>query len=896
AEEAARHAGSSAGSADAAQAAATAAATAADSAAATATQAHKVADIARAADQERLDAQQAAEMAAAEDATREDILKTRAAAWEAGKASRYAAETEQLITDATAPGVDPKTAVHKGRQAALRLLDTGGPWAVAASEAALEGADDSVLAFLNTSLAEARDRDNRVSVLAISMGPAKLEQRLAAETAAIGSPEQVKAFLTTGQYPGKDDDDRVLLSQIMAAGGPGVKAAANKALDGTIEDVRAFLATGQYRAREEDNRVLVTQTLTNATPEVKAAAQAVLSGPAARLEPFLQSGLFQARQRDAFSAMHVATVNAYLADIDGSAALARQYAAEAGQSYATARGAAAEAANYAAQAQNSATQAADWSSKAAASATQAQGSATQAAEYAKQALANAASATAASRSADTSAAIAASYAKRARQYAATAKAAYNQALAEAAAAGRSRDQAFQAAVEAQHAVWEKQAAEAAASQIQKDTTATDPDNYRESFVEVQPRPGVTQVPVRTDMTKCIADDTGTFLGWLFKRGSKTWHKNDAGVEVCDVKVTVKVTGTVDYVLKTCPEPGLSVEACKGKYSTWDTLVLDTKTLENVQYETTYEMSYLEYAKHYKAYCGNGVCVTGDSSKLIVDALTGDFVKCFNNPGLNGPCAWAASIFLPVGTLSKAAKGIVAFRFAVETGIGIEEAKLALQATLDGYSQAVVSKLTAVADQVTAFRATLANGVGTEAALAALRNNAAIDRTLLREIEAEAIYADDVRRVCKTYNIPAGAPALLADGTSSLAGQLRTVQSSGEPDPSIFSNLEPKDTTGWTRIFTPGTVGQRTGNYVYVVLADGTLLIGKGDGHIALTKGADVLAAGEVRFKSGRMTEVNNKSGHYKPHGVNAQNAAVEAFNKVGLEATGKYVEYTFPDC
>ena len=121
-----------------------------------------------------------------------------------------------------------------------------------------------------------------------------------------------------------------------------------------------------------------------------------------------------------------------------------------------------------------------------------------------------------------------------------------------------------------------------------------------------------------------------------------------------------------------------------------------------------------------------------------------------------------------------------------------------------------------------------------------------------------------------------------------------VHNDGGSDPTVFQNLYPEDTYGWTKIFTPGTVGQRTGNYQYVVLEDGTLRIGKGDGHIALTRGGNVLAAGEVRVKSGRITEVNNLSGHYEPYGSNAEAAAVRAFNGAGLDATGKYVEYKFP--
>ncbi|MFI6850022.1 HINT domain-containing protein [Kitasatospora sp. NBC_00085] len=138
----------------------------------------------------------------------------------------------------------------------------------------------------------------------------------------------------------------------------------------------------------------------------------------------------------------------------------------------------------------------------------------------------------------------------------------------------------------------------------------------------------------------------------------------------------------------------------------------------------------------------------------------------------------------------------------------------------------------------------------------------------------------------TYYVDAGRTSILVHNDGG----------ADDPNPKVFPNLYPEDKDGWTKIFTPGTVGTRTGNYQYVVLTDGTLLIGKGDGHIALTKGAEVMAAGEVRFKSGRMTEVNNKSGHYKPRGINAQNAAVDAFNQAGLDATGKYIEYKFPDC
>ncbi|WP_460624951.1 polymorphic toxin-type HINT domain-containing protein, partial [Kitasatospora kifunensis] len=783
--EAAKHAGEASSWANTAQAAATAAGAAADSAASSATQAHKVADIARACDQERLDEQQANEMATADEASREADLKAKTAAWEAGKSGQLAADTDQLLKDATAPGVDPKTAVLKGRQAALRLLDAGGPWTKAAAQSALEGDDSAVQAFLTTNLTVARDRDDRTSAMAIAQAPGKLELRLAAETASVGTPAQLHDFLATGAYPGKDDDDRVLLSQIMAAGGPGVKAAAGQALSGTIDDVRAFLAVGQYKARDDDNRVLVTQAIATGGPEVKAAAQAVMSGPADGLEPFLQSGLLKAQQRDAVTAAHVATIQSYLATIDGSVALARQYAAQASQSYATARGAAAEAAGYANQASTSAAQAADWSSKAAQSAQQAQASADQAASYAQQAQAAATSANAAASRASASAAMATGYANQADQYASSAKTAADQAQAAAAAAQKSAQEAAQAAADAQAAVWQKQQAEAAAAQTPSGTAGKDgsdgsggsgsDSSGRAYYVETVPHSDMTPTTVDDGMSKCIADDPADAGMWGAIFGTNnTWHKNGAGDLVCTITVKMKITGTVDYVMRTCPEAGLSIDACKGKYTTWDTVVLSTQHLDGVPYQTTIDLTYQDYKTKYDPNVVAG--------KFMWDLLAGDFVKCFNNPGLNASCGWAAATLIPVGKLADAAKGVVALRFAMETGVGIEDAKLALQASLNGYSSTVIDKLTAAADAVSKFRLTLKDGAGSDAALAALRNDPSVDRALVDELQSESDVAKDLRNACRTNSFPAGTAVLMADGTTRPIEQIRIGDTVTATDP------------------------------------------------------------------------------------------------------------------
>ncbi|WP_106432402.1 polymorphic toxin-type HINT domain-containing protein [Streptomyces sp. LaPpAH-108] len=133
----------------------------------------------------------------------------------------------------------------------------------------------------------------------------------------------------------------------------------------------------------------------------------------------------------------------------------------------------------------------------------------------------------------------------------------------------------------------------------------------------------------------------------------------------------------------------------------------------------------------------------------------------------------------------------------------------------------------------------------------------------------------------------------------LAGQTPVlVHNSGAgPDPTSFSNLIPSDTPEWFKPIAPGTVLSRSGNYAYVVTGDGELVIGKRTaGHVSLAQGRDVLAAGEFKTKGGQVVFLDNKSGHYRPYGANAQKAAVDAFERNGLGAGGKYIEAWRPSC
>ncbi|WP_052391606.1 DddA-like double-stranded DNA deaminase toxin [Streptomyces sp. NRRL B-24484] len=772
AEEAAAHAGDAARAAATAQAAAAAAKTAADTASQAASQAHTVADIARASDTERLASRKAAEVASAQEAYFDEAAKAKQAAWESGKASQLAAETQQLLTDATAPGVDPSVAVAKGRLVAVRLLTAGGPWTQIAAQTALEGHDADVLAFLSSDLALGRERDDRSAAAARAAASTTLPQRLAAETASVGTLEQVHDFLAHGTYPGKDDDDRLALTKIMSSGGPRVRAAAGEALNGTIDDVRAFLATGQYTARDDDNRLAVTQALSAGGPEVQAAAQAVLSGPTSGFAPFLAIGLPRARQRDAANAAHIAAIASALQTIDEGAALSRQYAAQAAQSYATARGAASEAAGYANQAQTSATEAADWAAKAAESARQAKASADQAAAYAAQARAAVDRADDAVSRADYSAAQAAVSAGEAHDFAAKAKESAEKARAAKLAAQASAAEAHKAAIDAYNIAYQKMQDGNAAGE-EESRSAMVSDDGHVSFVQSVPRGDVQYKIVkensedvcskgyspwgpggRADVDIFGPPPGGVSLG--------PWHHDASGKTVCDFQATVKVTGTFDYYLRTCPEANLTIAACQGKYATWDVLQLAPQTVD-AQVETTLQAVWEDWRR---AHTTSG----------LLDEMGaqwwGGIKKCFTNPfGFDADCAWSVAMVIPVTDLVAAGKVVLAYRVAVETGIGIESATAAVIASLGTIKGGeALAKINATTKAVKDIRAALAEGKSADEALAALGKVKDVDPALVDRLATErdiAVYG----RTCPTVlpgsrnSFPAGTEVLMGDGTT-----------------------------------------------------------------------------------------------------------------------------------
>ncbi|MFC3744277.1 ALF repeat-containing protein, partial [Paractinoplanes deccanensis] len=455
ADEAVKQAGVAAGAADRAQQAANLADQAADIAENASATAFNVAAVAREAEAERLEQSKARMIAEAQDALLAEQNKQIDSAWVAGKEAKLDAETQALLTEAQAPGAAEETVVANGRKVAARLAHTGGSWLQEASEDALVGTEEDVVAFVRSGIALATEQDDRASAAHIADTSDNGGERLAAKSALARSYPAVKDFLNDRWYWGKDDDDQIAVSRIMEAGGPGVRAAAQAALQGTPEDRAKFLAEGQYRAAEDDDRVAVTQALSTGGPEVKAAAQAALNGPPSFQREFLEVELFRARERDADTTRHVSQIQSYLSEVAQTAALARKNANEAQQAAYLAAGAAAEAAIWADKAVASADQARVYANEAKASADQAQKSADEAASWAKKARAAEQEAKAAAAAAARSASQAAASAAQARTFARQAQAAAAQARADAIAAGKSRDEAAAAASEAKAIAAEK---------------------------------------------------------------------------------------------------------------------------------------------------------------------------------------------------------------------------------------------------------------------------------------------------------------------------------------------------------------------------------------------------------------------------------------------------------
>ncbi|MFE5487961.1 polymorphic toxin-type HINT domain-containing protein [Streptomyces sp. NPDC056527] len=119
----------------------------------------------------------------------------------------------------------------------------------------------------------------------------------AAERALLGTDGDIEQFLADKGLI-QQIDDRVDVSRIINAGGPSVREAAMAALQGTPADVQAFLAGGWKAPHQMDQRVETSKAINFGGVGVKEAGEAALRGTPEDVEHFLEDGQYAARHMD----------------------------------------------------------------------------------------------------------------------------------------------------------------------------------------------------------------------------------------------------------------------------------------------------------------------------------------------------------------------------------------------------------------------------------------------------------------------------------------------------------------------------------------------------------------------------------------------------------------------
>ncbi|MFY1047330.1 RHS repeat domain-containing protein [Chryseobacterium sp. GP-SGM7] len=79
----------------------------------------------------------------------------------------------------------------------------------------------------------------------------------------------------------------------------------------------------------------------------------------------------------------------------------------------------------------------------------------------------------------------------------------------------------------------------------------------------------------------------------------------------------------------------------------------------------------------------------------------------------------------------------------------------------------------------------------------------------------------------------------------------------------------------------------SGNFDFVVMKDKSILLGRK--HTFLSKGVDVLAAGEIKIRGGQIVGINNLSGHYLP-GLDVSTNYLNIFKKSGVNVSKTHLK------
>ncbi|MFJ4793794.1 ALF repeat-containing protein [Kitasatospora purpeofusca] len=265
---------------------------------------------------------------AAMDGSYADIVKFLQEGQYTARAQDDRAEIERILAD-PATGPDTREAAQKaldtGTPTALRhflevelpnrregdarlkltqIMFMGGPAVKDAANTAMMGSYADVVKFLEEGQFTARAQDDRAEIERLLADPATGPGVREAGQKALdtGTPAALRHFVETELPVQREHDARVALSQIMAKGGPEVRAAASTAMDGSYADVVKFLQEGQYTARAKDNRAQVAQLAETGGPAVKKAALAALAGNEQAVATFLIDGWAKARAEDEVAA------------------------------------------------------------------------------------------------------------------------------------------------------------------------------------------------------------------------------------------------------------------------------------------------------------------------------------------------------------------------------------------------------------------------------------------------------------------------------------------------------------------------------------------------------------------------------------------------------------------
>jgi hypothetical protein len=129
---------------------------------------------------------------------------------------------------------------------------------------------------------------------------------------------------------------------------------------------------------------------------------------------------------------------------------------------------------------------------------------------------------------------------------------------------------------------------------------------------------------------------------------------------CEIDVTHHITGTMIYLVLTCPLPNTSAVDCIGSY-TAD--YLDSKPID-FSYDTQIHI--------------DGWQLTAEILRSVAYGMVQDFIGCARlvftgSGGTGGDCAWAIGSIVVPPLLKVASRYVLALRAAMRTGIGLDQA-------------------------------------------------------------------------------------------------------------------------------------------------------------------------------------------------------------------------------